>query len=95
MLRIELLQLSGNGFAGRNNVWNGFFIQPTPTSDKGLSPSSSSPDFSIHTTTYSIIAGDLLLPGTDTSAIADEPPQHDKGFEFPDGTFALPAELGF
>ncbi|HTF05876.1 MAG TPA: hypothetical protein VK826_17730 [Bacteroidia bacterium] len=41
------------------------------------------------------IATDPNLPGTDTVAIADEPPQRDKGFEFPDGEFALTAELGF
>lgn len=66
-------------------------LQPIPEApDPALTPRTSPSD-----TTHSPIAADPILPGTDTSAIADEPPQHDKGFEFPDGTFALTAELGF
>jgi len=68
---------------------------PPPQQDAFSPDTISSPHFASIDTSYSPIAADPILPGTDTSVIADEPPQHDKGFEFPDGTFALTAELGF
>lgn len=63
---------------------------PDPTPD-----STSAQNITSQDTTHFPIAAGLILPGTDTSAIADVSPQHDKRFEFPDGTFALTAELGF
>ena len=41
-----------------------------------------------------VLGQDSLAPATDTSAIAQEPPQEDKGFQFPDGEPSLIAEAG-